>query len=113
MMVQPNDSVLKSIVDKLRDEFHPMNIYLFGSHARGEQNFSSDYDLVVVVKDSPVGQIERSVLAQKITWNLSGADIFVYTEKEFNDLESRYGSVAYIAKHDGISLDVSMEGNLL
>lgn len=100
------DQVLQKIIFQLKDEFKPTKIYLFGSHARRQQTESSDYDLVVVVKDSSLGQIDRAVRAQQITWTFSGADIFIYTEDEFNDLTTRYGSVAHTALNEGLQINV-------
>ena len=100
------DPCLSGIVEKLKTEFQPTKIFLFGSHSKNIATESSDYDLVVVVKDSKLNQVQRSAKAIEITWTLSGADIFVYTENEFNQLVNKYGSVAYTAFNEGQLLDV-------
>jgi len=46
------DPVLAEVVRRLQKTYHPEQIYLFGSTARGESGSDSDYDLMVVVADS-------------------------------------------------------------
>jgi uncharacterized protein len=43
-----SDKVLKRIVDIIVDSVSPNKIVLFGSRARGDARFDSDYDLLVV-----------------------------------------------------------------
>jgi predicted nucleotidyltransferase len=45
------DPVLTEIISKLVEAYEPLNIYLFGSKARGEAGPDSDYDLMVIVTD--------------------------------------------------------------
>jgi predicted nucleotidyltransferase len=53
------DPVLVEAVRRLQELYHPEQIYLFGSTARGESGPDSDYDLMVVVPDSTPVSLQR------------------------------------------------------
>lgn len=46
------DPYVEEMVKRLVSRFHPERIYLFGSRARGKYDQNSDYDLMMIVKDS-------------------------------------------------------------
>src|SRR5687768_4457841 len=37
------------LIDRIREQFHPRQIWLFGSRARGDNRDDSDWDLLAVV----------------------------------------------------------------
>ena len=43
--------ILTEIVRRLVASFQPERIYLFGSTARGDADYDSDYDIVVIVRE--------------------------------------------------------------
>jgi len=45
------DPVLREIVIRLIEAYKPLRIHFFGSKARGDASFDSDYDLMVIVPD--------------------------------------------------------------
>ncbi|MDO8672445.1 MAG: nucleotidyltransferase domain-containing protein [Dehalococcoidia bacterium] len=45
------DPTLTEIIRRLVEALQPEQIYLFGSHARGDATAESDYDMLVVVKE--------------------------------------------------------------
>jgi hypothetical protein len=52
----PEDPALDEIVRRLVASYQPLEVYLFGSKARGDSGPDSDYDLLVVVpNDAPPG----------------------------------------------------------
>jgi uncharacterized protein len=79
--------LLKEIVSKIVDAVQPNRIILFGSHASGEANSSSDLDILVIA-DSKVPRYKRSI---PIYMALSGLmipkDIVVYTQQEIDEWE--------------------------
>jgi predicted nucleotidyltransferase len=51
--------LLEKAVERLKAEFQPEEIYLFGSHARGTPTDDSDVDLMVIVRESSEKAIRR------------------------------------------------------
>ena len=51
--------LLEKAVERLKAEFQPEEIYLFGSHAWGTPTDDSDVDLMVIVPDSKERSIQR------------------------------------------------------
>jgi len=50
--------LLDEIVKRLVEAMHPLEIYLFGSHARGKPHKHSDLDFLIVVPDDAGSQHE-------------------------------------------------------
>ena len=46
-------NILTDMVDRLVAEFHPLKVYLFGSHAWGNPSADSDIDLMIVMEHLP------------------------------------------------------------
>ena len=81
--IQPG--LLEEAVERLKKEFHPEEIYLFGSHAWGTPNEDSDVDLMVIVPSSDERPIRRDQRAQKCLGRLAvPADVLVRTRGEVN-----------------------------
>ena len=75
---------LSESVRRLRDSFPAESIYLFGSRARGDAGANSDFDFLVVVKDSPLPRYKREQMAFRALCGLGIAkDVLVFTRKEF------------------------------
>ena len=73
------DPILAEVVRRLQELYHPEQIYLFGSTARGESGPDSDYDLMVVVADSTPVALRDSGRAYKAIWRLGVAtDVLVW-----------------------------------
>jgi predicted nucleotidyltransferase len=51
--------LLEKVVERLKAEFQPEEIYLFGSHAWGTPTEDSDVDLMVIIRDSDERDIKR------------------------------------------------------
>ncbi len=77
---------LDEIVARLRAEFDPVAIYLFGSYAEGNPRPHSDLDLLVVVEDDPRNAYDRDAAAYLALMNLDvPKDVMVYTREEFEE----------------------------
>jgi predicted nucleotidyltransferase len=80
------DPVLAEVVRRLQELYHPEQIYLFGSTARGESGPDSDYDLMVIVADSTPIALRDSGRAYKAIWRLGVAtDVLVWTRSDFEE----------------------------
>ncbi len=79
------EGLLETAVERLKVEFQPEEIYLFGSHAWGRPTDDSDVDLMVIVPESPERPIQRMQRAHRCLGDLDmSKDVFVQTRAEFN-----------------------------
>jgi uncharacterized protein len=84
--VLDNDPALREIVQRLADAYHPLQIYLFGSKARGTAGPDSDYDLLIVMRDDAPPELRSSQLAYKSLWGIgvgSPTDVLVCPDSWF------------------------------
>jgi predicted nucleotidyltransferase len=93
-----DDLTLKELVELLRD-YEPERIILFGSHARGEADEYSDYD-VVVIKRTNRSFLER--LQDMVPYLVAfdhPAEILVYTPEEFEQM--RETGLGWVVHQEG------------
>ena len=84
--VLDDDPALREIVQLLADAYHPLQIYLFGSKARGTAGPDSDYDLLVVMSDDAPAKLRSSKLAYQSLWGIGvgkPTDVLVCPESWF------------------------------
>jgi predicted nucleotidyltransferase len=78
----------------------------FGSYARGNWGVGSDLDLIAVVRDTDE-PFERRAL----TWNLTSlpvpAELLVYTQAEWEQLQASGGRFAQILNREVVWLNIS------
>lgn len=88
--------LLDAAVERLKAEFQPETIYLFGSHAWGAPTVDSDIDLLVLVSGSHERPVERMRRALRCLGDLKfSKDVFVQTREEFD----RYKNVPTSLQH--------------
>ena len=84
-----DDKKIADITEKIVQEYRPEKIILFGSHAWGEPNESSDVDLLVIKADER-SRLERQRSVRRL---LSGfgvpIDVLVYTKAEIEEKVNR------------------------
>ncbi len=79
--IQPG--LLEKAVERLKTEFQPEQIWLFGSHAWGQPHDGSDVDLLVVVPHSDEPPIRRAQRAHRCLRGLRmPKDVLVETRQE-------------------------------
>ncbi|MBX2986999.1 MAG: nucleotidyltransferase domain-containing protein [Bdellovibrionaceae bacterium] len=101
------DEKLQHIIQTLKQEFQPKRILLFGSRGRGDHHAHSDYDLVLVGAISSLSKIERMQRASDLLYPLGvTADVFFYSEEEFNDWKTEFSSIPEVASREGRELDL-------
>ena len=77
--------LLEKVVERLKAEFQPEQIFLFGSHAWGTPDDDSDVDLMVIVRESSERAIRRMQRAHHCLGDLDlSKDVFVQTRAEFD-----------------------------
>ena len=99
--IDPNDTILAAIVERIVGRFHPEQIILFGSRARGTAHRESDVDLLVVMPFAG-SRLKVAVEIRKALRGLGVAkDIVVMTPEEFAARKEIPGTLAYPAFHEG------------
>ncbi len=96
------------ILEALKKEFNPLRVFLFGSRASGNENPESDFDFVVIVKETSKTRIENMRRARALAREVAGvsADVFVYDQKEFDEYKNELSSVPDTALNTGRELDL-------
>ena len=95
MKIIPQD-LLEKAIERLKAEFHPEQIYLFGSHAWGTPHEDSDVDLMVIVPSSDERPIRRMQRAQRCLRGIGFAkDVLVNTRSEFDRYRDLSASLSH------------------
>ncbi|MFO7535805.1 MAG: nucleotidyltransferase domain-containing protein [Kiritimatiellia bacterium] len=99
------ETVLAESVRRLRAILPAERIYLFGSQARGEATDDSDYDFMVVVRQSALPRYKRDQQAFRALCGLGvPKDVLVLTRKEFTDSLQVPSSLPSAVVSEGILL---------
>lgn len=97
--------LLDEAVERLKAEFLPEEIFLFGSHAWGAPHDNSDVDLMVIVPSSDERPIRRDQRAQKCLGRLAvPADVLVRTRREVDRYQHLRASLFHQVVHQGRKL---------
>lgn len=92
-------------MERLKKEFQPEEIYLFGSHAWGTPHDDSDVDLLVIVPESAEPAIQRMQRAHHCLGDLDlSKDVFVQTRAEFDRYRHLRASLQHQIAHRGRKL---------
>ena len=100
--IEPIRPVLARVIDR----WHPLQIWLFGSRARGEAGPDSDWDLLVIVPDCP----EPADFDDPMTvWRVKRqpgvpSDLVVYRASDFEEDRTVPNTLAYSTSLDGVLL---------
>ena len=101
MMESTAQRKIEEMVRRIVERFHPEQVILFGSYARGKAGPDSDVDLLVVM---PVSGSKRKI-AVEIDLALAGMglpkDIIVVTPEEVARLRDIVGTIVYPAVREG------------
>ena len=96
-----NSKLLLTMTERIVHDFDPMQIILFGSHARGEAHPQSDVDLLVVFSEL-VDKRKTAVDIRRALADLPVAkDILVTTPEELAGHRDLVGTVLRVAQREG------------
>ena len=88
--------LLETVVERLKTEFQPEEIFLFGSHAWGTPHDDSDVDLLVIVPASSERATRRMQRAHHCLGDLNlSKDVFVQTRAEFDRYRNLRASIQH------------------
>lgn len=79
----------------------PLQVFLFGSYARGDADDGSDLDLLVVEREVPDKAAEYMNLHRAVGAIGVGVDVLVFSREEFERRSQVPGTVPYRAKQEG------------
>ena len=82
-MIKVTEDTLNEITRRLVETYHPEQVVLFGSHAWGEPDDSSDVDLLVVLSESAEPAYRRASAGYRSLFGLGvPCDVWVRTREE-------------------------------
>ena len=93
--------VLADITSRIVREFHPVQVVLFGSQARGEAGASSDVDLLVVLPACRDKRRDTGALHEALSAVSVSKDIVVTTPEEIRRIGNMIGTVLRPALQEG------------
>ena len=89
------------IVDRLVQQFRPLRIILFGSHARGDARPDSDVDLLVVLPEAPDKRRVNVAMLRALRDLPVAKDVVVTTPEEIARRGNLVGTVLRPALREG------------
>ncbi len=97
---------IQGLLEAIRARLKPVQIWLFGSRARGDAGAASDWDVLVVVPD----HAPDSELDPLVGWRLrkdahARADVLVCRASDFNEDRNTPNTLAYDAALHGVLID--------
>jgi uncharacterized protein len=92
------------MIARIVEVLHPLQIWLFGSRARGEARADSDWDMMAILPDdAPEQDLElSSVWGRLRDLRLQGLELFTMTRSEFDEWNSALGTLAEIVASTGV-----------
>lgn len=97
--------LLDEALARLREEFRPEAVYLFGSHAWGSPTADSDVDFFVIVPESAERPVQRAQRAHHCLRGLAfPKDVVVCTRAEVDRFKHLRASLAHRVLHQGRKL---------
>ena len=95
-----SEAILNEATRRIVEQFHPVKVILFGSHARGEADERSDIDLIVLCETFD-DRSELTTAMHRAMWGLKlPCDILVFTPQEYEHEQRFPGSVARYAARE-------------
>ena len=94
------EECIADAVDWIARKFHPLQILLFGSQARGDAKPDSDIDLIVVFKEVERHHRKSEQIFGVLADLESPKDVIVATPERINNRSPWTGEVLYYAMHE-------------
>jgi predicted nucleotidyltransferase len=103
---QPIDlNPLRLLLARIEETYHPLQVWLFGSRARGDHRPDSDWDLFVIVPDdTPKEEIDLFAAWQLQLDSGVSADIIPCWLSAFQEDIETANTIPYAIAHEGVLL---------
>jgi predicted nucleotidyltransferase len=100
---QPS-SIMPQMIARMVEVLHPVQIWLFGSRARGEARADSDWDFMAILPDdAPEQDLDLcSVWGRLRDLQLLRVEVFTMTRSDFDEWKHSLGTLAEIVASTGI-----------
>jgi len=102
------DTAIEELKDSLKERFGKgIELFLFGSVARGESSESSDIDILVLLKNPVSTSIEEEIFDIAYEIGLEYDIVFgiiVYTKKQWNRLSNIQSPLIVEIKKEGVKI---------
>ena len=95
------ETLIATMVERLVQRFHPVQVILFGSHARGTATDDSDIDLLVVMPTLGDRRSTTVAMRRELSDLPVCKDIVVTTCEEISRRGDLVGGVLYPALREG------------
>ena len=93
------------LLERVVAAWHPTQIWLFGSRARGDANLASDWDLLVVVPDDSQDEVFEPLRSWQIRKDAGvRADLVPCRVRDFEEDRTTPNTLAYEASANGVLL---------
>lgn len=94
------------LLSRIEAQYHPEQVWLFGSRARGEAGPWSDWDLFVVVPDdTPDEQLDLLFLWRLTRGSGVPVDVVACRASEFRDACDTVNTLSYVIATEGVRID--------
>jgi uncharacterized protein len=94
-----------NLLDKVVATWHPKQIWLFGSRARGDASPASDWDLLIVVPDDSSEELFEPLRSWQVRKDAGvRADLVPCRVRDFEEDRSTPNTLAYEASANGVLL---------
>jgi predicted nucleotidyltransferase len=96
-------SILPQLVGRIVEVLQPVQVWLFGSRARGDARVDSDWDFMAILPDdAPEQDLDLCSVWQRLRdLQLQRVEIFTMTRSEFEDWNRSLGTLAEIVASTG------------
>lgn len=92
---------INTMLNRIVDGFDPLRIVLFGSQARGDANWQSDFDILVVMSGKPNKREQAIRIRKKLADLPFSKDIIVSSPDEIKRRGKIIGTVINQALNEG------------
>jgi predicted nucleotidyltransferase len=96
---------IEVLLARIEAKYHPEQVWLFGSRARGDAHVTSDWDLFVVVPDDT----DERELDPMTAWRLQqgsgvAADVIPCRLSDFRNASDTVNTLSYVVASEGVLL---------
>ena len=94
-------ALIRRMVRRIVDRFHPEQVILFGSHARGDAGPDSDVDLLIVMDFEGTAFDKGLEIMQVLDHGLTPVDVIVTRPADFAWRKEVVGTIEWPAAREG------------